>query len=122
MKDRLQKQIPVKNTSFYIFLLPYSMQLFDASSGFFRNLSGIQGVVRESKPRLESWLCYVQAGDLREVFYSLQALVYTSVNWREFLASQEFCEGLMRCVKVQNKPAIKQIIDECFLPVLLTKT
>ena len=49
VKDRLKKQIPDKNISFYIFLLPYPMQLYYASSDFFRNLAGIQDIEKLEK-------------------------------------------------------------------------
>lgn len=49
VKDRLQKQIPGRNISFSIFLLPYSMQLYYASSDFFRNLAGIQDIEKLEK-------------------------------------------------------------------------
>ena len=49
MKDRLQKQIPDKNISLYIFLLPYPMQLYYASFDFFRNLAGIQDIEKLEK-------------------------------------------------------------------------
>ena len=96
VKDRLQKLIPDKNISFYIFLLPSSMQLCYASSDFFRILAGIQNIEESwereeaGRPQFEPWLCCLWAGDFSEVCccfsYSRQALVYTLANWRAFLA------------------------------------
>lgn len=77
------------------------MQLYYASSDFFRNLAGIQDIEKLEKKAslgLNHGSALYKQGTLGRfgffwvlfcLFDSLQTLVYTSVNWRKFLAAQD---------------------------------